>query len=512
MMALPSRKKKLTIEDWGLLTYDLSFERQSRLVDNRIADRINDQLNFVEHFPVVTLGRSGGYSDLCISEKELDDYEGQLCFTDRGGKATYHGPGQLVVYPIIKLQQRDIHLYVEALLDVTAEVLRAFGLKPVRKEGQPGLWVDGAKIASIGIAVKRWVTYHGVALNVRPDLQAFDWIVPCGQPDEVVTSMEKTLGRTIHLESVKAAFSEQFKREFGYSEDEPNGHPVWLKLGSPNQGVLKRMERLLEDHGLATVCQAAQCPNLGECFNRGTATFMILGGTCTRNCHYCAVQTGMPAPPDPDEPEQVANVAKKLGLKYVVVTSVTRDDLTDGGAAHFSRTIAAIRQRCPEVLVEVLVPDFNGNVDALETLCLAAPDMFNHNIETVPRLYSMIRPKANFGRSLELLRMAAQKDLTVKSGMMLGLGETRDEVTNTLQCLRDSGCNHLTLGQYLAPSKAHYPVARYVSPAEFDEWAETGKKLGFLEISSGPLVRSSYHADEHFIALKTKNRSFHETC
>ena len=508
-MATAEKDKTLTVWDWGLLPYKVSLERQSQAVENRIANGIEDRLHFVEHPAVVTLGRSGGHSDLCVSENALSAFGGELFFTDRGGRATFHGPGQLVVYPVIKLHQRDLHVYVDALLEVTAEALRAFGLQPARKAGQPGLWVDGAKIASIGIAVKRWVTYHGVAVNVSPDLKAFDWIVPCGQPDEVVTSMEKALGQKISMERVKAVFEHKFKRVFGYSTDEQRGHPAWLKLATPNAGIVEQMERLLKGHGLATVCQGAHCPNLGECFSRGTATFMILGDTCTRNCRFCAVRSGPTAPPNPEEPEQVASAVEKLGLTYAVVTSVTRDDLADGGAEQFANTIEAIRRRCPETLVEVLVPDFKGDASALKKVCAAAPDTFNHNIETVPRLYQLVRPQARFERSLNVLKTAARKGLSVKSGMMLGLGEKKAEVRQTLLHLRECGCELLTLGQYLAPSTEHYPMARYVSPAEFDAWAEIARGLGFSDVASGPLVRSSYRADEHFATAQEKWRHCH---
>lgn len=501
----------LTVIDWGLMPYDIAFNRQIQALGNRIAGDVGDQLHYVEHLPVVTVGRSGSHKDLCVTKKQLFSLGGQLCFTDRGGKATYHGPGQLVVYPVIELLQHDLHLYVDTLLEVTAEVLRTFGLNPVRKKGQPGLWVNGAKIASIGVAVKRWVTYHGVALNVNPNLQHFGWIVPCGQPNEVVTSMEKQLNQKFSIEEVKAVFSQHFKRLFDYPVIGKDSRPNWLKLASPKSESLDKMEELLDGHKLATVCQSAHCPNLGECFNRGTATFLILGEVCTRNCRFCAVQTGLPTPPNPAEPEYVASAAKKLGLKYVVVTTVTRDDLEDGGASHFISTIEAIRRNCPDALIEVLVSDFNGDCRAVGKVCSAWPDMFNHNIETVPRLYPLVRPKARFERSLDVLRIAAQKGLSTKSGLMLGLGEQHEEVRQTLIRLRECGCEHLTLGQYLAPSNDHYPIVRYITPAEFDKWAQVARDLGFKEVASGPLVRSSYRADEHFAMVQdTKSTSYNE--
>lgn len=273
-------------------------------------------------------------------------------------------------------------------------------------------------------------------------------------------------------------------------------HPIWLNLPSPKARDIERIEELLNRLRLKTVCESAQCPNIGECFNRGTATFMIMGARCTRNCRFCAVDCGCPDPLDMGEPERVANAVQHLGLKYVVVTSVTRDDLDDGGAGHFTNTIAAIRKICPDTEVEVLVPDFKGSLTALKTVCKARPDMFNHNIETVPRLYPLARPQASFERSLNVLKFATQQKLKVKSGIMLGLGEKPGELLETLLALRRTGCEYLTLGQYLSPSKVHVPVARYVQPQEFNRWAEKAKAIGFKEVAAGPLIRSSYKAEE----------------
>jgi len=254
---------------------------------------------------------------------------------------------------------------------------------------------------------------------------------------------------------------------------------------------------------LHTVCQEAQCPNIWECFSRQTATFLILGSRCTRNCRFCSVAQGPSEPPDPQEPHRVASVARQMGLKYVVVTSVTRDDLPDGGAGLFARTIEAIRQQIPEACVEVLIPDFQGNATALHTVLQTGPDVLNHNIETVRRLYPVVRPQADYRRSLELLQRARQFDpgLTTKSGLMLGFGEGREEITTTLEDLLAAGCQVLTLGQYLQPSKAHLPARRFVPPEEFEEWRELGLELGFREVASGPFVRSSYHAKELYRAL-----------
>ncbi len=282
--------------------------------------------------------------------------------------------------------------------------------------------------------------------------------------------------------------------------------PRWLKKPLPKGATYESVRRMLSQGLLHTVCQEAKCPNLWECFSKKTATFLILGNRCTRNCRFCSIQKGDPAPPDPREPSRVAKAAAALGLRYVVVTSVTRDDLPDGGAGHFAQTIAALRNRIPEVKVEVLIPDFAGDPRALETVLRANPDVLNHNIETVPRLYPLARSKADYRRSLDLLKRAVRTrpDIPTKSGMMLGLGETADEIERTLRDLRATGCRILTLGQYLQPTRHHLPVVRYVPPEEFEYWKKRGSEMGFDEVFSGPLVRSSYHARDIYQAIQRR--------
>jgi len=262
------------------------------------------------------------------------------------------------------------------------------------------------------------------------------------------------------------------------------------------------VRQLLGRTGLHTVCQEACCPNKWECFADRTATFLIMGQKCTRNCRFCAVQTGPDSLPDPDEPQKVAAAAAVLGLDYVVLTSVTRDDLADGGASVFASAIRAVRQKLPRALVEVLVPDFAGSSDALQAVVDAGPDVLNHNIETVPRLYETVRPQAVYTRSLDLLAnaRAMNQDMPLKSGIMLGLGETDDEIEAVLVDLIGAGCRILTMGQYLQPSKDHLPVVRFVPPAEFDAWREKALNLGFSKAVCGPLVRSSYKASASFFA------------
>jgi lipoic acid synthetase len=282
---------------------------------------------------------------------------------------------------------------------------------------------------------------------------------------------------------------------------DPNAHPrpEWLRVkffNGPNYQELKRIMRTL---GLNTVCESARCPNMGECWEHRTATFMILGNVCTRACGFCAVPSGKPAaPPDEQEPERVAEAVERMGLRYAVVTSVNRDDQPDGGAAIFARTIFEIRSRVPDCKVEVLIPDFRGDWQALEAVIAARPDVLNHNTETVPRLYHEVRKGAIYSRSLELLRRAKLMSPTMptKTGLMLGLGETREEVLSAMRDLASQNTNILTLGQYMQPTREHLPVQRYVHPDEFAEYKMLGEQMGFSHVESGPLVRSSYHAVE----------------
>ncbi len=272
--------------------------------------------------------------------------------------------------------------------------------------------------------------------------------------------------------------------------------PHWLKVDLSGKGQYYHVKELVAKRALHTVCQSARCPNIGECWARNTATFMILGDTCTRNCRFCAVDHGVAGPVDGDEPARVAEAVAELHLSYAVITSVTRDDLPDGGACQFAETIRAIKGRAPHCLVEVLIPDFLGSNAALEMVIEAAPDVLNHNLETVPALYERVRPQANYRRSLEVLQRARRNGMPTKSGLMLGLGETRDQIVSTMHDLRHVDCQILTLGQYLQPSRHHLPVERYLEPQEFAELKQMGLDVGFSHVESGPLVRSSYHADK----------------
>ena len=274
--------------------------------------------------------------------------------------------------------------------------------------------------------------------------------------------------------------------------------PAWIRVKAPTGGAVARLKSLLREQRLHTVCEEASCPNLGECFSRGTATFMIMGDLCTRRCPFCDVAHGRPLPLDADEPAHLAETVARMGLRYVVITSVDRDDLRDGGASHFAACIEQLRASCPQTRIEILVPDFRGRMEAaLEHLSASPPDVFNHNLETVPRLYRKARPGADYAWSLNLIRAfrAAHPSVPTKSGLMLGLGEERNEVIETFRDLRAHGCDMLTIGQYLQPSRHHLPVERYWEPAAFESLGRVALGMGFTNVASGPLVRSSYHAD-----------------
>ena len=302
----------LQILDWRRLGYHQALQRQLDLVEERINGSAPDRLVLVEHPSVVTLGRSGSQKDLCISEAALQQRGVEVYKVDRGGQATFHGPGQLVAYPIVKVSDKDLHAFLKRLLDTIADVLRSYQLVSEFKEGKPGVWVNGAKIASVGLAVRKWVTYHGIALNVCTDPRWFDLIVPCGQPGEKITSMDREMGVPVDISDVKKRFAANFCSRHHYAACEkikakPIGRPQWLVISATDLKAADLMKKRLERLQLATVCQSAHCPNQGECFERGTATFMILGTRCTRRCRFCAVDKSAPQAPDDGEPKRVAD-------------------------------------------------------------------------------------------------------------------------------------------------------------------------------------------------------------
>lgn len=280
--------------------------------------------------------------------------------------------------------------------------------------------------------------------------------------------------------------------------------PDWLKIKVSSGADYEKIAEILKRMSLNTVCEQAGCPNISECYCNGTATFLILGRACTRNCTFCQVQKGQPQIVDEREPRHVAKAVQELDIKHVVITSVTRDDLPDGGAYHFAKTIEAVKALCPKVTIEVLIPDFQGDQESLYTVIAAKPDIINHNIETVERLYPQVRPMADYTRSLELIKRvkSAESEIMTKSGLMVGLGETPDEIKKAMRDLRLSGCDILTIGQYLAPSKQHHPVIEYIHPDMFEEYKSVALEMGFYHVVAGPFVRSSYHAGDALVKIR----------
>jgi lipoic acid synthetase len=517
--------RTLEVVDLGRTGYPAALEIQEERIE-RARSGGAESLIFVEHPHVYTLGRGGDDANLGGAGERLSVPVHRV---SRGGDVTYHGPGQIVGYPILRLEEdeRDVHRYLRDLEEVLVRTLAGFGVVAHRVPGRTGVWVGESpsrKIASIGIGVRRWVTCHGFALNVTTDLEYFRAIVPCAISGVEMTSLAREATAAVDLDAVRSRLLAEFLAVFpryaparlrgaaprrgrnyaariAAAEPDATGarKPPWIKAKAPTGEGFFRTRKILKELGLHTVCEEAMCPNAGECWGHSTATFMLMGDACTRSCGFCAVRHGAPATLDPFEPGRVASAAERLGLRHVVVTSVNRDDLPDGGAAHFAATARAIKNRVPECAVEVLIPDFQGDARALAVVVASPIDVLNHNTETVPRLYPRVRPGARYARSLDLLRRAKEtrRALLVKTGLMLGLGEATAELLETFRDLRQAGCDILTLGQYLRPTREHLPVTRFVTPGEFAELRDEALALGFRHVESGPLVRSSYHAWEH---------------
>lgn len=537
---------RLRVRWLGTVPYGQADVLQRALHENAT----DDHLLLLEHPHVYTLGSSANPEHVLVPPADVG---AELVKADRGGDVTYHGPGQLVGYPILDLPEwrggtRDVVAYVRTLEQVLVAALARFGIGAGTSDGLTGVWVGDEKIAAIGVRVARGRTRHGFALNVDPDMRMFGHIVPCGIRDRGVTSVTE-LGGPSDMHVVTDTVVEEFARTFGHDEVErsdvawrhrpsdlslfsregsaaldavptqedgtrvrllgrladagvdadptPDFHrPEWMRVKARLGPEYRSLKKTMRDLELHTVCEEAGCPNIWECWRDGTATFMVLGERCTRACGFCLVDTRRPAAPDPAEPARVAAAVARMALDHAVVTMVARDDLPDGGAAHIATVIAAIRQRRPTTAVEVLVSDLAGDEQAVETVTDAAPDVFNHNIETVARLQRAVRPSAGYARSLSVLARSARAGLTTKSGLVLGMGETPDEVRSTLVDLRDVGVGIVTIGQYLRPTAAHLPVDRWWHPDEFAALAEFGHDLGIGHVESGPLVRSSYHAKE----------------
>lgn len=523
-------KRKTTpliyIDRPGPEEYSATLSVQTNLLDAKVKDReIPDTVLFVEHDHVYTRGRGTPLLEgLLPPFNEVPSIE-----ISRGGKHTYHGPGQLVVYPVLNLENssKDVHVFLRKLEDVVISSLSSFGLRGERREGLTGVWLrvlnendsskwEWKKIASIGIGVRKWVSYHGFSINVKPDLRYFSAISPCGQDGSVMTSLDEILGekcpdmqvvKDAVLDSILSIFSYHLSNEVEDAKGEQavkrRARPSWLKVPAPGSPAFLETHEIVKSHKLVTVCEEARCPNMGECWAHGTATFMIMGDLCTRRCSFCSVKDGSLdslSPLDPMEPLRIAGAIQKLGLRHVVITSVNRDDLPDMGALHFHQTVKAIKHSNPDCDVEFLIPDMRGRKELVEMILQSGlVKVLNHNVETVLRLYKTVRPGANFQRSLDILRWAKElhPNIKTKSGLMVGLGETKDEVMEILAFLRSSNVDIVTIGQYLQPSKKQLPVYRFVTPEEFKEYEIEARSLGFSHVESGPLVRSSYHAWKH---------------
>ena len=498
-----------------------------------------------------------------------------LVKADRGGDITWHGPGQVVGYPILSVAGKrgggmaDTVAYVRSVEQVIIDTLSEFGLTNAGRLRQyPGVWLDPEsdaprKIAAIGVRLSRGRSMHGFALNVDPDMAWFDRMVPCGINDKAVTSLAAE-GVDASMREVVDALVQNAEAQWAHKNGVQRSDVVWRQLasdltpfsrgegpgevsGTANSPLIepatetdqhlagtsvrisgrlaeagvttglqissrkpdwmrvkadmgpeyRRLKGVMKSLDLVTVCEEAGCPNIFDCWNDGTATFMALGERCTRKCGFCLVDTRKPEAPDENEPAKIAEAVEKMALDYAVITMVARDDLDDGGAAHIAETIRAVRDRKPGTRVEVLISDCKGDADSLDVINDARPDVLNHNIETVPRLQRVTRPSASYARSLSVLARAKAAGLVTKSSIIVGMGETFDEVTETLSDLAAIGVDIVTIGQYLRPTSNHLPVARWVEPAEFDEWKRIGENdLGLSHVESSPLTRSSYHAKE----------------
>ena len=517
----------------------------------------------LEHPNVVTLGRRADPANLLVDVEELG---ADLIEADRGGDVTYHGPGQLVGYPILTVPGKrgggmaDTVAYVDGVEQLIIDVLSDLGLTGGRIVGSTGVWIDAdgprpRKIAAIGVRLSRARSMHGFALNINPDMKWFSRIVPCGIADKAVTSLEAE-GVQVSMREVVDLMAARASQRWGthgrieradvawrsdksdlspFSRGEGPGSPVgrdgigygdsadgtsvrllgrlaeagvgsndpvrlkarkpsWMKVRLDHGESFRRTRSTLRDLQLVTVCEEAGCPNASECWNEGTATFMILGERCTRACGFCLVDTRNPLAPDADEPSRVAEAVERMGLSHAVVTMVTRDDLSDGGASAVAATVEAIRDACPDTSVETLISDMLGDPSSLRTVFDASPDVLNHNIETVARLQRAVRPSAGYARSLSVLSRAKQAGLVTKSSLMVGVGETHAEVVQTLADLHAVDVDIVTIGQYLRPTSHHLPVAKWWEPSEFDLWKHLGQKMGIPHVESSPLTRSSYHA------------------
>lgn len=541
--------RKLNVRWLGNLPYSEALILQKGLKES-VAGEHNpyDYLLLLEHNNVITIGRTGDTNNLLLDSEELEKKGIEFFETDRGGDVTFHGKGQLIGYPIMRLQDpKKVIPFVRSLEQTIIKTLGSFDIEAFPKEDDTGVWTSEGKIASIGVKVSKWTTYHGFALNIFDKLEGFDFINPCGNQEEKIASVH-TFNTEISFDDVVNKITETFTAEFGYEDvgiqmsqftptqlkkqkkheidemldkgvfqknnnlvpitikgllpNEPE-RPEWMKVKANLGKDYRDLKNLISEKKLNTVCEEASCPNIYECWSMGTATFMIMGDTCTRACGFCDVNTGKPNDLDELEPLRVAESVLTMGLTHAVITSVNRDDLLDGGSQFFAQTINEVKRLNPSTSVEVLIPDFKGDKGAIDNIIEASPEVLNHNLETVPRLQREIRTAASYGRSLSLLQYAKESAFLgkTKTGLIVGMGEEFEEVIAVLEDLSQINVDIVTIGQYLRPTAKHRPIHRYVDKEEFIKYKSIGESFGIPHIESGPLVRSSYHAKDSFASV-----------
>ena len=530
----------LQVRHLGRVPYAEAYDLQRGLLGSG-----QDHVLILEHPATITLGRRADPANI-IGDPTAAGAE--VISTDRGGDVTAHGPGQLVAYAIVSLGDdlaaipEHAHRMEDAVIATVGAFVDPSAVGGIgRLDGHPGVWVGietmtPAKVSAMGIrtemvdGIRR--TLHGVSLNVDIDLALFSTIVPCGITGRPVTSLH-ALGSTASMAEVGGVLASAMADALAPGREVetasvlpiageparmiPSGSmldrrlraagvvpeaglamgtrkPDWLRIPVRRDRGFESTRSVIGDLDLVTVCEEAGCPNIFECWADGTATFMVNGDRCTRACAFCLIDTRKPLALDASEPERVAEAVSRMGLAHAVVTCVARDDLADGGAGAIAATIRAIRVRCPEARVEVLISDLRGNPEDLNLILDARPDVLNHNIETVARLQRAVRPSAGYARSLTVLARARAAGLVTKSGLMVGLGETDDEVVVVLRDLAAVGVQLVTIGQYLRPTADHVPIARHVDPATFEWLATQGEAMGLTHVQSSPLTRSSYHA------------------
>jgi lipoic acid synthetase len=541
---MPDTSTQLHVRWLGRVRYAEALAVQDAMFRHGTGNR----LLLMEHPHVFTYGPSADLKKNLRSDPA--EVGADFVSVKRGGDITYHGPGQLVGYPLLNLASKhgndgpaDTVAYVCSVEQVIIDSLHEIGLtNAARFAGYPGVWLDvdtnPRKICAIGVRVSRRRTMHGFAVNVHTDLEYMTTnIVPCGIDEYPVTSIAaEGIEISMHeftdvvarhaalkwgngeMERQDVAWKQTPDDLSAFSRGEGPGQPVrmlgrlaragvedsiplserkpdWIRPHVKHGEEVLNLKKTLRDLSLVTVCEEAGCPNLSECWNDGTATFMVLGERCTRACGFCLIDTQKPEAPDAQEPMRIAEAVSQMGLKFAVLTMVARDDLADEGMEHVAECIRAIRSVDSSIQVEALISDARGT-DSLDLLIVARPDVFNHNMETVPRLQRAVRPSAGYARSLGVLARGKAAGLTVKSGLIVGMGETDEEVIGVLADLADIGVNIVTIGQYLRPTTNHLPVARWVEPETFEMYKRVGEELGIGHVESSPLTRSSYHARE----------------